>query len=181
LNIYASTGTTLLATVQGSGATCAAGGATFDIPASVAENQTSVQIAYENLTTKRVSAKLKVNLVGMVPTITGTGLGCTNDTCVWITATDTAYHDCSVGIYDPTSYAQIASLSGSQVNCTSTEVTFVIPASIKSYKSVLVHYMNLAQGTWSKLASVTLPVTAGSGGGGKGGGNGCTGPNCAPP
>ncbi len=181
LKIYGPGGSTLLSTVQGSGnAICNAGGGTFTIPASVAQHQTSVQLSFENLNTGVSSAKQLVTLYGMTPTITGTGLGCTGNTCIWITATDTST-SCAVGLYNPSTLASIMTLSGSQVDCNQAgEVTFVIPTSIKNnYSSIVVNYQNLTQGTWSGQSTVTISTGGtGSGGGGGGGGTGCGGTTC---
>lgn len=180
LKIYGPGGGTLLATVQGSGATCTSDEGVFIIPASVAQHQTSVQIAYEILGTGQVSAKLLVPLPGMVPTITGTGAPtCSGSPCVWMNVTDAAAGrgNCAVGIYDPTTLALITTLTGSSVTCASTQATFIVPTSVRSYSSIVVNYQNLVQGTWSKLATVTL--STGTGGGGGGGTGGCgTGTTC---
>lgn len=184
LKIYGPGGGTLLATVQGSDATCTADEGVFTIPASVTQHQTSVQIQYE-IVGGGVSAKILVPLPDMMPTITGTGAPtCSGSPCVWITATDAAggRGNCAVGIYDPTTLALITTLTGSSVTCTSTEATFIVPTSVRSYSSIVVNYQNLVQGTWSKLATVTLSTGTGGGVGGGGGGTGCgTSTTCQQP
>ncbi|HEY1772644.1 MAG TPA: hypothetical protein VGH91_05570 [Gammaproteobacteria bacterium] len=183
LQIYGPGGGTLLATVQGDDATCTTDEGVFTIPASVAQHQTTVQIAFKNLDTQLSSAKQLVSLVGMTPTITGAATTtCSGSPCAWITATDAAAGrgNCAVGIYT-TSGTLITTLTGTAVTCSSTEATFFIPASIlANYTAVDVNYQNLVQGTWSTLSKLTLPATGGGGGGGGGGGTnpGCGGAAC---
>jgi hypothetical protein len=176
LQIYGPGGGTLLATVKNGDAACTSDEGVFTIPASVAQHYTSVQIAYENINTGLSSAKQLVTLAGMTPAITGTGATtCSGSPCVWVNATDAAAGrgNCAVGIYNPTTLALITTLTGALVTCASTQATFFVPASISNtYSSIVVNYQNLVQGTWSKLATVTLSTGGGSGGGGGGGGTG---------
>jgi hypothetical protein len=176
LLVYGPGGSTLLATIQGASANCTTGEGIFTIPGSVAQHYTSVQLAFKNLATGQVSPKQSMTLVGMTPTITAAS-ACSNNNCISLTVTD-GYSSCAVGLYNPTTNALLANVTGSAVTCNGSAVTAIIPTSLRgAYGSFNVNYQNLTQGTWSPLKNVPMNGTGGGGGGG-----GCDiGVNCQQP
>lgn len=127
----------------------------FQIPAKILNSQATVHFVISNsVKSVNVSANL-----GEYNKITGAGLGCDQNQCMWITATNVGAQ-CAVGIYAPDWSSQLATITMQDISCTSSGATFTIPDWIRSkYSSVIVNYQNLTDGTWSSpmLVSIVPP------------------------
>ncbi len=96
---------------------------------------------------------------GLTPSITSAGLGCTTDQCMWISGAGFSTN-CDVNLFKPdwSAPALLATLHGSQLNCTNGLVTFQIPSWIQNaYPSVNVNVTN-SSGIWSQPTNVSIAI-----------------------
>ena len=150
---------TPLAVLSGADVTCSESGATFQIPASLSSQYTQLNFTVTNAGGKWSDPRLVsiANSYGASkPVVTSSGLG-SEGAAGWAGGSGFS-QSCVVRLFRPdwSSPEPIAVLSGGNVNCADSQISFAIPDYVRSqFESVNFNVTNSA-GLWSEPVELSL-------------------------